>query len=145
MYKFLFCNKFIICLYMFWALCAHHQEIKIVLCSIWYRHTERSEWSKITKTQFYKYEHIVKFMYEFFGCDYCVLLVLTINMLRHVEVLFNQLLNLLEGYYVYLHLCFWVYLLIKSYKLLISCCIYKVMFVRLLKLLKLRCLYTLPI
>ena len=36
--------------------------------------------TKITKIQFYKYEHIVvKFMCEFFGCDYCVLL--TINML----------------------------------------------------------------
>jgi len=43
--------------------CAHHQEIKIVLYSIWYRHTETSEWSKITKIQFYKYEQIVvKFM-----------------------------------------------------------------------------------
>ena len=35
----LFYNKFIICLYMFRALCAHHQEVKIVLYSIWYRHT----------------------------------------------------------------------------------------------------------
>ena len=90
--------------------CAHHQEVKIVLYSLWYHHTETSEWSKITKItkitkiQFYKYEHIVvKFMFEFFGCDYCVLL--TINMLWHVEVMFNQLLNLLERYYAYLHLC----------------------------------------
>ena len=66
--------------------CAHRQEAKIVLYSLWYRHTETSEWSKITKItkitkiQFYKYEHIVvKLMCEFFGCDYCVLL--TINML----------------------------------------------------------------
>jgi len=67
----LFYNKFIISLYMFRALRAHHQEVKIVLYSIWYRHTEISEWSKITKIQFYKYEHIVaKFMYEFFGCYY---------------------------------------------------------------------------
>ena len=52
---------------MFRALCAHHQEVKIVLYSIWYRHTETSEWSKITKIQFYKYEHIVvKFMYVFY-------------------------------------------------------------------------------
>ena len=29
-HKFLFYNKFIICLYMFRALCAHHQEVKIV-------------------------------------------------------------------------------------------------------------------
>ena len=26
---------------------------------MWYRHAETSEWSKITKIQFYKYEHIV--------------------------------------------------------------------------------------
>ena len=36
MHKLLFYNKFIICLYMFRALCAHHQEFKIVLYSIWY-------------------------------------------------------------------------------------------------------------
>ena len=84
--------------------CAHHQEVKIALHSIWYHHTETSEGSKITKIQFYKYEKIVaKFMCEFFGCDCCVLL--TINMLCHVEVMFIQLLNLLERYYVYLHLC----------------------------------------
>jgi len=52
---------------------------------LWYHHTETSEWSKITKIQFCKYEQIVvKFMYEIFGCDYCVLL--TVNMLCHVEV-----------------------------------------------------------
>jgi len=37
----LFYNKFIMCLYMFRALCAHHQEVKIVLYSIWYHHTYR--------------------------------------------------------------------------------------------------------
>jgi len=84
--------------------CAHHQEVKIALHSLWHHHTETSEWSKITKIQFYKYEQIViKFMYEFLGCDYCVLL--TINMLHHVEVMFIQLLNLLERYYVYLYFC----------------------------------------
>jgi len=31
------------CLYMFRALCAHHQEVKFVLYSIWYHHTYR--WS----------------------------------------------------------------------------------------------------
>jgi len=72
-------------------------------------------------------------MYEFFGCDYCVLL--TINMLCRVQVTFNQLLNLLKRYYVYLHM-FAEYLVIKSYKLLISCCIYKVTYIRLLNLLK---------
>jgi hypothetical protein len=66
--------------------CAHRQEAKIVLYSLWYHHTETSEWSKITKLtkiikiQFYKYEHIVlQFLCEFFGCDYCALLI--INML----------------------------------------------------------------
>jgi len=66
---------------------AHHQEVKIALHSLWYHHTETSEWSKITKTQFYKYEQIVvKFMWEFLGGDYCLLL--TINMLCHVELMF---------------------------------------------------------
>jgi len=32
-------DNFVICLYMFRALCAHHQEVKIVLYSIWYHHT----------------------------------------------------------------------------------------------------------
>ena len=52
---------------------AHRQEVKIVLYSLWYHHTETSEWSKITKMtkitkiQFCKYEHIVvKLMCEFF-------------------------------------------------------------------------------
>ena len=39
MYKVLFYNKFIIRLYMLRALCAHHQEVKILLYSIWYHHT----------------------------------------------------------------------------------------------------------
>ena len=45
--------------------CAYRQESKIALYSLWYHHTETSEWSKITKItkitkiQFYKYEHIV--------------------------------------------------------------------------------------
>ena len=54
--------------------CAHCQEVKIVLYSLWYYHTETSEWSKITKItkitkiQFYKFEHIVvKFMCKFLG------------------------------------------------------------------------------
>jgi len=41
MNKFYFYNKFIIRLYMFRALCAHHQEVKIVLHNIWYYHTCR--------------------------------------------------------------------------------------------------------
>ena len=40
--------------------------------------------------QFYKYGHMV----EQFMCEFLALL--TINMLFHVEVMFNQLLNLLE-------------------------------------------------
>ena len=54
--------------------CAHRQEVKIVLYSLWYHHTETSEWSKvtkitkITKIQFYKCEQkVVKFVCEFFG------------------------------------------------------------------------------
>jgi len=39
--------------------CAHHQEVKIALHSLRYHHTETSEWSKIIKIQFYKYEQIV--------------------------------------------------------------------------------------
>ena len=34
----LFYNKFISCLYMFRAPCAHRQEVKIVLYSLWYHH-----------------------------------------------------------------------------------------------------------
>ena len=41
MHKIFLYNKFIVRLYMFRALCAHHQEVKIVLYSIWYHHTYR--------------------------------------------------------------------------------------------------------
>ena len=50
---------------MFRAPRAHRQEVKIVLYSLWYHHTETSEWSNITKItkiakiQFYKCEHTV--------------------------------------------------------------------------------------
>jgi len=69
---------------MFRAPCAHRQEVKILLYSLCYHHTETSEWSKITKitkvTKIYKYEHIVvKYLCEIFGCDYCLLL--TVSML----------------------------------------------------------------
>jgi len=84
--------------------CDHHQEVKIALHSLWYHHTETSDWSKITKIQFYEYVQIVvKFMCEFFGFEYCVLLI--INTLCHVGVMFIQFLDLLERYRVYLHLC----------------------------------------
>ena len=39
--NFFFYSKFISCLYMFRASCAHRQEVKIVLYSFWYRHTCR--------------------------------------------------------------------------------------------------------
>jgi len=41
MHKILFYKKFIKYLDMFQALCAHHQEVKIVLYSIWDHHTCR--------------------------------------------------------------------------------------------------------
>jgi len=82
---------------------------QIALYSVWYHHTKISEWSKITKIQFYTNEHlVVKIIHEFFGCDYCILL--TISMLCHVEVTFIQLLNLLKMYYVCLHNIFAEYI-----------------------------------
>ena len=39
----LFYDKFISCLYMFRVPCAHRQEIKIVLYSLWYHHTYRCD------------------------------------------------------------------------------------------------------
>ena len=39
--KNLFYNKFISCLYMFRAPCAHRHEVKILLPSLWYLHTCR--------------------------------------------------------------------------------------------------------
>jgi len=60
---------------MFRALLCSSSGGQIVLYSIWYHHTETSEWSKITKIQLYKYEHmVVKIIYEFFGCNYCIFL-----------------------------------------------------------------------
>ena len=44
-----FYNKFISCLYMFRAHVLIVRRAKIVLYSLWYHHTETSEWSKITK------------------------------------------------------------------------------------------------
>ena len=49
------------------SICACHQEVKIALHSLWYHHTETSEWSKITKIQYYKYEQtVVKFTQKFY-------------------------------------------------------------------------------
>jgi len=100
----LFHNKFYFMPLHVSSTCAQHQEVKIALHSLWYHHIETSEWSKITKIQFCKYVQIVvKFMCEFFGFDYCVLL--TINMLCHVEVIFYPVIKPIRNYYVYLHLC----------------------------------------
>ena len=44
----LFYNKFISCLYMFRAPCAHRQAVKIVLYSLCYHHTLISDWSQIS-------------------------------------------------------------------------------------------------
>jgi len=49
MHKILFYNKFITYLYMFRALCAHHQVVKAVLYSIWYHHTWR--WPSSTQVE----------------------------------------------------------------------------------------------
>ena len=49
--------------------CAHRQEVKIVLYSLWYHHTETSEWSKITKItkiQFHKYYYYVFILIELY-------------------------------------------------------------------------------
>jgi len=59
---------------MFRALLCSSSGGQIVLYSIWYHHTGTSEWSKITKIQFHKYEHgVVKVMYEFLNCVLVIL------------------------------------------------------------------------
>ena len=45
----LFHNKFYFMPLHVSSTCAHHQEVKIALHSLWYHHTKTSEWSKITK------------------------------------------------------------------------------------------------
>jgi len=55
---------------MFRAPCAHNQEVKIVLYSLWYHHTETTEWSKITKILFYKYKHIVVKFIELYTSNF---------------------------------------------------------------------------
>ena len=40
---------------------AHRQEAKIVLYSLWYRHTETSEWSKITRIIFSNFRYFSNF------------------------------------------------------------------------------------
>jgi len=61
---------------------------QIVLYSLWYHHTETSEWSKITKIikivkiQFYKYENIVvQFM-----CEFLVLLMFIVSNTKNSQI-----------------------------------------------------------
>ena len=53
MHNILFYDKIISCLYMFRATCAHRQEVKIVLYSLWYHHTYRCDdtWNKVIVKQ----------------------------------------------------------------------------------------------
>ena len=50
---FWFTISFISCLYMFRAPCAHHQEVKIALHSLWYHHTYRSDDTRGCVMQFW--------------------------------------------------------------------------------------------
>ena len=87
---------------MFRGLFAHHLEVKIVLYNIWYHHTETSELSEITEIQFYKYKNkVVKFMCEFFGCDYCILFTIIINPIV-VPCIFVESLLLSTNNYAYI-------------------------------------------
>jgi len=45
----LFYNTSTTILYMFRALYAHHQEVELYWCSIWYRPPKTSEFSRITR------------------------------------------------------------------------------------------------
>jgi len=77
--KILFYNKFIICLYMFRTLCAHHQKVKIVSCSIWFHHTCRwpscaqvERWllsQPVHRTATYKYDYTRCCMIQFWPPD----------------------------------------------------------------------------
>ena len=50
---------------------AHRQEVKIVLYSLWYLHTETSEWSKITKTtKITKIQFYVLIFIEFYFSNF---------------------------------------------------------------------------
>jgi len=52
MHKIFFYNKFILRLYVFRVLCSHHQEVKIVLYSIWNHQTCR--WPSLTQVWWYQ-------------------------------------------------------------------------------------------
>ena len=70
----LFHNEFYLMPLHVSSTCAHHQEVKIVLYSLWYHHTKTSEWSKITKLQFYKYEQLVAKMFTVFAYIYRIVI-----------------------------------------------------------------------
>ena len=85
---------------------AHHQEVKIILYSTWYHHTEISEWSKITKIQYNTKETILKiyntlvlptFLY---GSENQTL---TALQRRRIEAAEMKLLKPLAGYTLYDH------------------------------------------
>ena len=70
---------------MFRAPCAHRQEVKLYYTASGIIILKQESGLKLLKkkikiTKMYKYDHIVvKFMCEFFGCDYCVLLTINIH------------------------------------------------------------------
>ena len=61
----LFHNKFISCLYMFRAPCAHRQEVKIVLYSLWYHHTYRCVDTNQLDAQNLFYNKFISCLYMF--------------------------------------------------------------------------------
>jgi len=62
MHKIFFYKKFIIRLYMFRAQYAHHQEVKIVLYSIWYHHTCR--WPSRAQVESWRDGHLHVWRYQ---------------------------------------------------------------------------------
>jgi hypothetical protein len=64
MHKILFYNKFISCLYMFLAPCAHRQEVRIVLYSLWYHHTRR--WPSGARCKFCAWSWLITKIHAWF-------------------------------------------------------------------------------
>ena len=50
--------------------CAHRQEVKIVLYSLWYHHTETNEWSKITKITKIQFSKCVFILIELYFSNF---------------------------------------------------------------------------
>ena len=89
MHKCLFYNKFIMSLHVSSTIVLIIRRSKLYYKASGIVTLKQMSGLKLLKKQFCKYDHIVlKFMYEFFGCDYCILL--TINMLCHVEVMLSS-------------------------------------------------------